>query len=127
MTEHTHDAMLDRLFAAIPRGDIAAVETIYAPGAQIWHNTDNAVQDVAANLRTLAWVSRSIRELRYEEIRRTPLDSGKVLQEHVLRGIAPNGQPLNIVACIVFTFDATGRISRLEEYLDSAQVAVLTS
>lgn len=122
-----HDTVLDRFFNAILAGDMMAVEAIYAPDAQIWHNTDNAVQDVAANLRTLAWVGRSIRDLRYEAIRRAPLDSGKVLQEHVLRGVAPNGQPLNVVACIVFTFDADGRISRLEEYLDSAQVAVLTA
>ncbi len=31
------------------------------------------------------------------------------------------------VACIVFTLDGQGRISRLEEYLDSAQVAALRS
>ena len=113
------------MFAAIPAGDIEAVKAIYHPEAAIWHNTDNLEQAVPDNLRTLGWVAANIRNLRYDDIRRTAMDSGQVVQEHVLRGVGPTGKQLNIVGTIVFTFDEDGRITRLEEYLDSAQVAAL--
>ena len=113
----------EKLFAAISRGDLEAVRALYAPDAAIWHNHDGIVQDPAANLRVLGWVVKNIAGLRYEEIRRQATPSGFV-QQHVLRGTAPNGTPLEIPACIVCTV-AGGRITRLDEYLDSAQLAPL--
>ena len=113
----------ERLFAAIPAGDIDAVRAIYAPDAVIWHNNDNATQGPEQNLRTLRWVSRNIAGLRYEEIRRQETAAGFV-QQHVLRGTAPNGTALEIPACILCTV-VDGRITRLEEYLDSAHTAAL--
>ncbi len=119
------DAILNRFFAAISAGDLETVAATYHPDARIWHNNDNAEQSVAENLPVLRWVSRNIAGLDYAEVRRSAMESGQVLQQHVLRGRAPNGKDLNVVAAIIFTFDDDGRITRLEEYLDSAQVAVL--
>jgi ketosteroid isomerase-like protein len=112
-----------RLFAAIERADIEGVRAIYAPDARIWHNHDGVTQDVAANLRVLTWVVRNISELRYEDVRRFATAQGFV-QQHVLRGRAPNGKPVEVAACIVCRVE-NGRITRLDEYLDSAQIAVL--
>ena len=115
----------DRLFAAIPKGDLETVRDLYAPDARIWHNHDGIVQDPAANLQVLGWVVRNIRDLRYEEVRRQATPSGFV-QQHVLRGTAPNGVALELPACIVCTV-VDGRITRLDEYLDSAQLGALAS
>lgn len=120
------DAILTRFFAALTTGDIATVAATYHPEAAIWHNNDNVSQGVEDNLRTLGWVSKNIKGLSYDDIRRTAMDDGRVIQEHVLHGAGPNGKPLAFVACILFTFDEDGRITRLEEYLDSAPVAVLS-
>lgn len=117
--------LADRFFAAIPKGDLETVRGIYAPDALIWHNDDQATQSVEQNLRVLAWVVKNISGLRYEEIRRHVTPSGFV-QQHVLRGTAPNGRALEVPACILCTVK-DGRITRLDEYLDSAQVAVLRS
>jgi ketosteroid isomerase-like protein len=46
------------------------------------------------------------------------------VQQHVLRGTAPDGTPLEVPAMMRVTV-ADGRITRLEEYLDTAQVAAL--
>jgi ketosteroid isomerase-like protein len=113
----------DKLFAAIPRGDLEAVRALYAPNAEIWHNHDGVTQDPAANLRVLEWVVRNISELRYEDVRRQATPSGFV-QQHVLRGKAPSGKTLELPACIVCRVEG-GRITRLDEYLDSAQLAAL--
>ncbi|MBI2766444.1 MAG: nuclear transport factor 2 family protein [Chloroflexi bacterium] len=117
-------ALLDRFFAAIQSADIDAVRAMYAPDAVIWHNNSNTTQTVAENVVTLTWVTRHISNLRYEEIRREVTGGGRVVQQHVLRGIAPNGTPLNIPACIIFSIE-DGHITRLDEYLDTAQTAAL--
>lgn len=110
----------EKLFAAIQRRDIEGVRGIYASDAEIWHNNDGVTQDVAANLRVLTWVVQNVRELRYEDVKRQATPTGFV-QQHVLRGIAPNGKSLALPACIVCTV-WNGRITRLDEYLDSAQL-----
>lgn len=115
--------LADRFFAAIPKGDIETLRAIYAPDARIWHNHDQATQSVEQNLQVLAWVVKNIAELRYEEIRRHATPTGFV-QQHVLRGRAPNGTTLEVPACIVCAV-ADGRITRLDEYLDSAQLEAL--
>ena len=113
----------DKFFAAIPRGDLETVRSLYAPAAEIWHNHDGVTQDVDANLRVLTWVVRNVSGLRYEEVRRHATPTGFV-QQHVLRGKAPSGAPLEIPACIVCRVEG-GRITRLDEYLDSAQLKAL--
>jgi ketosteroid isomerase-like protein len=115
---------LDRLLAAITSGNTEAAAAVYDPAAVIWHSNDNAEQAVADNLRVLRWVHRTIEGIRYEEVRRTPMESGQVVQEHVLRGTV-KGRPVEIVACLVVAFGEDGRITRLEEYLDSVQAAAL--
>lgn len=113
----------ERLFAAIGHGDIDAVRACYADDIVVWHNNDGVEQTRDQNLRTLAWVIKNVSGRRYEEIRRQPTPTGFV-QQHVLRGTAPNGKSLELPACIVCTV-AEGKITRLDEYLDSAQAAVL--
>ena len=115
--------LCDQLFSAIMRGDIDAVRAIYSPDAVIWHNNDQLEETPDRNLRVLGWVTKNIKDLRYEEMRRHETPSGFV-QQHVLRGIAPNGTALEIPACIVCEVK-DGRITRLEEYLDSAHTAAL--
>ena len=124
MSFEEHSALLDRFFAAIASGEIDAVRAIYAPGVAVWHNFDGVAQTLEQNLATLAWVSRHVSGLRYEEVRRQPLGDGRVAQQHVLRGRAPNGHELEVPAALFVTI-ADGRITRLEEYLDTAQVAAL--
>ena len=121
----TNIEVCDQLFSAIMRGDIEAVRAIYAPNAVIWHNNDMVEQTPEENLRTLGWVTRNITDLRYEEMRRYDTGAGFV-QQHVLRGLAPNGSPLELPACVVCQVK-DGQITRLDEYLDSGQTAVLRS
>jgi ketosteroid isomerase-like protein len=123
MNERETLELADRFFSAIPKGDLETVRAIYAPDALIWHNNDQVTQSVEQNLQVLAWVTKNIAGLRYEEIRRHVTPSGFV-QQHVLRGTAPNGKALEVPACILCSVN-DGRITRLDEYLDSAQVAVL--
>lgn len=118
-----HLSVAERLFAAVTAGDIAAVRALYAPEARIWHNVDGVAQTAEDNLAVLRWVVRHIRDLRYDAVRRQATAEGFV-QQHVLRGTVGNGVAVEIPACIVATV-RDGRITRLDEYLDSRHTAAL--
>jgi ketosteroid isomerase-like protein len=125
MAELTDDEVHDianRLIAAISTADIEGVRAAYAPDAMIWHNFDEREQTVAENLETLADLHRRATGLEYTEIRRFPAPGGFV-QQHVLVGQAKGG-PLRMPAMIRFWVEG-GRITRLEEYLDTRQAMVL--
>jgi ketosteroid isomerase-like protein len=117
--------LADRFFAAIERGDVDEVASMYADDAVIWHNFDQLEQPKGHNLLILAWMVANIGELSYDEVRRVVLDDGFV-QQHVLRGMTRNGDQLEVPAMLRVFCDGE-RISRIEEYLDTAQVAVLRS
>jgi ketosteroid isomerase-like protein len=114
----------ERLFSAIERGDVDAIRAVYAPDVKIWHNFDGVEQSAEENLAVLAWVINNIAEVAYTEVRRSPTATGFV-QQHVMRGrMKKSGREIALPACIVCTVKG-GRITRLDEYLDSAQTAAL--
>jgi len=115
----SHLDVADRFFAAITDGDLEAVSALYADDVVVWHNHDRVEQDKAASLRTLAWVVANIDGFRYADVRRSATDNGFV-QQHVARGTNRRGEPVEVPACIVVRIEA-GRITRLDEYLDSRQ------
>jgi uncharacterized protein len=119
------DAVAQQLFDAIERGDVEALRGLYHADARIWHNTDGAEQSVDENLRVLRWLVRNTSLRRYEEVRREMIPSGFV-QMHVLRLELGDGRTVRIPACLVARV-AQGRIARIDEYLDSAQVAALAA
>ena len=116
-------ALAERFMTAVTAGDIRTVREIYVDDAVIWHNNDRSSQGVEENLRVLEWMQRNIADVRYEEVQRLATDSGFV-EQHVLRGRTLMGAELDVPACLVCTV-VEGRITRLEEYLDSAHLAPL--
>ena len=116
-------SLADRFFAAIEAGDIAAVRDIYAPDAEIWHNTDGLVQTPDDNARTLGWITTNLRDISYTKVKRSATDDGFV-QQHVLVATNRAGARIEVPACIVTTV-RDGRIARLDEYLDSTCVAAI--
>lgn len=119
MTNTEIEELADRFMNAVAAGDVATVEAIYADDATIWHNFDKLDQSKAENIATLKGLHRSLTNFRYEEIRRTIVPDG-YYQQHVLRAGAKNGE-LDLPAALR-VYVADGRITRVEEYLDTAQV-----
>ena len=114
-------ALAARLFDAIEAGDIEAVADCYAPDVVIWHNTDGVGQTREENLKTLAGVIRLLPERRYQERRLEVFDGGFVHQ-HVLAGVRADGAHVSLPAALICQV-RDGKITRLDEYLDSGQVA----
>jgi ketosteroid isomerase-like protein len=106
---------------AIERGDIETVQSIYAPDAVVWHNTDNIAQPVADNLATLTNFIRYVPERRYTDRRIEAFDGGFV-DQHLLKGRLASGKEVGMAACLICKV-VNGRITRLDEYFDSAALA----
>jgi ketosteroid isomerase-like protein len=108
-----------RFFAAIERGDLAAVRELYAPDVVVWHCFDRREKTREENLAMLADALGAVRGLRYEDVRLQPIPGGFV-EQHVVRGTEQaNGRELVLPAVVVCRV-ANGRITRLDEYFDSA-------
>lgn len=119
----SHLEVARRFLNALNNDDGDAVRAIYHPRARIWHNFEEGLQSVEMNVKTLHWMHRKLNKLRYDVVRLEALPEG-YLQQHVLRGETASGESVALHACAICTVE-DGRITRLEEYLDPAQVAVL--
>jgi ketosteroid isomerase-like protein len=117
------EELVVRFFAALEDGDIGTLREIYAPDAVIWHNDDLIEQPVEENLKVLQGLHRAVSGLRYDIIRRVPTPDG-VLQQHVLRGLLPNGTEVELHAAMYLQV-REGHITRIEEYLDSGKRAAI--
>ena len=118
-------AFAEHFVTSIERGDVDAVRACYHPDAKLWHNTDNVEQTVDQNMKLLDWYVKNMTNRQYRILRRTALEDG-FLQMHVLEATRPDGQAFKLDACVVVKIE-NGLITRLDEYLDSAQTATLRS
>lgn len=126
MTDAEILSLADRLFAAIEAGDLDAIASCWADDVVVWTNFGGA-RDRDTSLKVLRWLVGRMPDLRYEVTRREAIADG-FLQQHVLRGTAPDGTAVEMPACIVATTAATPsghRITRIDEYLDPAATAAL--
>src|SRR5689334_19008735 len=85
---------------AIEHGDIETVQSIYAPDAVVWHNTDNIAQPVADNLATLANFIKFVPQRRYTDRRIEAFDGGFV-DQHLLKGRLASGKEVSMAACLI--------------------------
>lgn len=117
------EALADRLMGAIEAGDIDTIKTCYTPDVAIWHNFDEIDQSLEDNLKVMHWMARHLLDKTYTIQSRRYFADGWV-QQHVLTGTTPSGAAFRMPACLICTV-RDGRVSRLEEYLDTGQTAVL--
>jgi len=122
MSDDAMRALAKRFFDYVEAGDVDGLVACYAPDARIWHNTDGLEQGPEDNRKTLAGMVTRILDRKYDE-RRLHVFPGGFVHQHVLRGARKHdGVRLALDACIVCQVE-DGKITRLDEYFDSAQVA----
>jgi ketosteroid isomerase-like protein len=124
-SESEIEALARRFFDCAETGDIDGLIACYAADARIWHNTDEVEQTPAENAATLKGFVKRIANRQYVQ-RRLHAFPGGFVQQHVLKGVRQDGVAVELPACIVCTVSG-GRITRLDEYFDSARVATFIS
>jgi len=107
-----------RLVEALDKQDVDAVADIFAADAGIWHCTDGvtmSVADMQGSLRAIATVAKAtVEQTGYRD---TP--DGFVLTAKSTYDLT-NGESTSWHAAMLIQVNAEGRITRLDEYLDSA-------
>ena len=116
---HTAIDVARQLFEQIEAKRPDGVAALYADDVQVWHNFTNATQTKAENLRVLGGLTKNVAQIRYEVVERVLLGD-RVMQRHLLHCRVANGEEIVIPACIFVTV-RDGKISRIDEYLDTAQ------
>jgi ketosteroid isomerase-like protein len=111
--------MADKFFAALQAGDMASCEALFTDDAVVWSNWDQAEKPPSVALAAVAGLAQL--QVHYEIIGRDVLDDICV-QRHVAHVPLPGGQVASIPA-INRMVCRDGRIARIDEYMDSAQMA----
>ena len=115
-------AMATRFFDAIEQGDIATMENSFTPDAAIWHNTDEAIVTPAQTAQTLTGMVARISNRSYAN-RRLHVFPGGFVQQHELTGNRVHDDVTVRLPCAIVCRVEDGKITRLDEYFDSAHVA----
>ena len=113
----------DRLFGAIAGSDIALVQQMWNDDVVVWKAGDRD-RDKERALRVVNWFINTTTDRRYEILDRRVFDGGFV-QQHILHANGRNGRSIAMRVCIVVTLGGNGRISRIDEYFDPAEIAPL--
>lgn len=115
-------AMAQRFFDAIEAGDIETMRSSFTPDAEIWHNTDELIVTRDQTAETLTGMVARIKDREYAERRLTTFPGGFV-QQHVLKGRRLHDEGEVRLPCAIICKVEDGKITRLDEYFDSAHVA----
>lgn len=115
-------ALATRFFDAIEGGDIATMQASFAPDAPIWHNTDEIEVTPEQTARTLSGMLTRIATPTYAD-RRLNVFPGGFVQQHVLTGTRTHDGVVVRLPCAIVCRVEGGKITRLDEYFDSAHVA----
>ncbi|MDT5288839.1 MAG: hypothetical protein QOG79_731 [Mycobacterium sp.] len=121
------DVRLDvanRLFGAIERGEYETVDGMWTDDVTVWHTGDAQDNDRARALKVIRWFMNVTTSRSYEILDRQYFDGGFV-QQHVLRASRSDHVSIEMRVCIVIKVDAKGRITRIDEYFDPADMAPL--
>lgn len=114
----------DRLFDAFVAHDLDAVVGMMAPDAVVVQNGNSmGVAEAMVMIESLEGV---IGDHRYEEVRRV-VGAQAIVEEHRVRSTTPGGHEVDLVACVVVRVDADGKITSLDEYVDTAPLAAVLS
>jgi ketosteroid isomerase-like protein len=118
----------DRLFSAIEKSDVDAVDQLWSDGIAVWRPGARRDDDKARALRVIDWFVTVTTERHYEILDRQLFDSPTIsgfVQQHVLHATGHAGQLIALRVCIVIRIDNSGQIDRIDEYFDPAGIAPL--
>jgi hypothetical protein len=116
-------AIAKLLVEAIASADAAALGELFAPGASVWHSTDQmdmSIPELQGMLGAIGGVATA--DVEVTGLRDTP--DGFVL---TLKSVYQlnSGGTTEFCAAQIAQLDGTGKIARIDEYLDSAGLGPL--
>lgn len=126
-TETVIDAA-NRLFTAIERSDVAAVDAMWSNDIAVWRVGSRRDDDKARAMGVIDWFIGATTQRHYEILDRQLFDDGSArgfVQQHILHATGHAGQSISLRVCIVIRVGTDGLIKRIDEYFDPAGIAPL--
>ena len=120
------NAIADRLFSTIEHGDGDALAALWSEDIVVWRQGGGRERDKPRGLKVIDWFVDSTTQRRYEVLDRRIFDGGFV-QQHVVHAVSKDGRPLAFRACLIVAVSPEGLITKIDEYLDPADLAPLVS
>jgi len=111
-----------RMMACIQAGDVEGMEALYHDDIVVWRNGDNRELVKKQALKVVKFLA-TLLNLSYDNVRVTPTPDG-FAQQHDLCCTAPDGTEVRVHAAFIAKVES-GRILRVDEYADGAQMAPL--
>jgi len=124
MTPTEVSAVADEMFAAIERGDVSALAEMWSDDVTVWRLGGGGERDKPRALGVIDWFVANTTSRRYEVLDRQVFDGGFV-QQHLLHASGNAGTALTFRACLVVRIGDDGLITRIDEYLDPADLTPL--
>jgi len=118
-TDRTHRRIANALFDALERGDVGAVDALYAPDMTMWFNITNQVSTLEANLDAIDKGKALHRRRDYDDRQIHTFDDG-FLAQYTCVVVTHDGTKVPLSACLVAEVH-DGLITKLFEYMDSSR------
>jgi ketosteroid isomerase-like protein len=116
--------LADRLFDAFVAHDLDTVAEMMAADAVVVQNGNSmALAEALVMIESLVGV---IGDHRYEDVRRV-VGEKAIVEEHQVRSTTPGGLDVDLTACVVVRVNDDGKITSLDEYVDTAPLAAVLS
>lgn len=116
--------LADRLFDAFVAHDLDTVVEMMTPDAVVVQNGNSlTVAEARVMIESLVGV---IGDHRYEDVRRV-VGEQAIVEEHRVRSTAPGGHDVDLTACVVVRVNDDGKITSMDEYVDTAPLAAILS
>lgn len=99
---------------------------VFAAGAVTWHSFDEIEAPTdPATLESLRAIRTVVPDFRLDDARTTPVADGLSFARYTVTGTLPDGTVFRAPAALAVHSDETGAVTRIEEYVDTAQLAGL--
>lgn len=115
----TNDAVAVQFFDALDAADVDTLRTLFAPDARFWVNIGSMELTADQRLAVLELERTHLKTFALRELRFHTTGTGFVLQ-FTTDATTTDGAELHIPVCLVAEVGDDGRITRVDEYADSA-------
>ncbi|WGM47509.1 hypothetical protein KOAAANKH_02386 [Brevundimonas sp. NIBR10] len=111
--------VIEDAYGAMQRGDLVAARACFAPEALVWHNFDRIDRCLDETMADWGGMITAFPERGLERISRERTEGGSFVQQHLFVVRDSRGARRAWPVCLIVRIES-GRILRIEEYVDRA-------
>ncbi|GAA1845634.1 hypothetical protein GCM10009836_26490 [Pseudonocardia ailaonensis] len=116
--------LADRVVQAL--NTLEPEDGLFAADAVTWHSFDEVeAPTVPDTLESVRGIRTVVPDFGLVEVRTTPLVDGVSWARYAVTGTLPDGTAFRAPAALAVHVDGSGQVTRIEEYVDTAQLAGL--